>query len=94
MESNNGSKPEKKTDAQIQEAIVLLMMLRGTMPKHSLFGDDNHLRIDVQIDALKGHGYKWNNTDFESLVMDVREWKNGENDSWLDDIKEDIENFK
>lgn len=85
---------EIKTEGQIQEAIVLLMMLRGTMPKYSLLGNNNYLRIDVQIDALKGHGHKWNDTDFESLVMDVRDWKKGENESWLQDLKQDIENFK
>jgi hypothetical protein len=91
---NNGSKPAKKTEGQIQEAIVLLMMLRGTIPQYSFFGDNNHERIDCQVDALKGQGHKWNNSEYESLVMDVREWKNGENDSWLEDIKQDIENFK
>lgn len=42
----------KPTNDQITEEIQRLVALKGKVPEHNFFGDDNHAGIDAQIEVL------------------------------------------
>lgn len=88
----------KPTEEEIQKAIEVLSKLKTSMPRFSAFGDDNHKMIDLEVQVLKG---ELRESDFydhgdmiASSLLDVLEWKKGENKEWFDCRLDDLNNFK
>lgn len=78
---------QPKTPAEIQAMIAKLEASKNDVPEYSLFGENNWLKTDEQIDVLRGRYldadeiYE-NEDDFEdaSLMVLTLDWMNGEVD--------------
>lgn len=53
----------KRTDSEIQDEVALLRDLRPRIRSHSMFGDDNRILLQAEIDALAGG---WEESDLDS----------------------------
>lgn len=91
-----------RTKEEIQKQIDGLKAMKKWFPHHSVFGDNNHAGIEVQLDILEGKSFA---SDYEEFSEDnhwfpeedleyVREraeeaeqWLNGESDEDLFDTK-------
>jgi hypothetical protein len=85
----------RKSELQKQEALKLLLKLKAKLPRTNIFGDDNHKLIDLQIEVLEGrileshiHSY---GDGIASQLLDVIEWKRGENESWYIDLMSEFD---
>lgn len=72
-----------RTQEQIDAEIVALQGCKAYAPKTTLFGDDNHKNIDLQIEYLRGDidttADEFNEMEEseQSAVMDAEAWKLG-----------------
>lgn len=87
----------EKTQQQIESEIKALEACKTYIPRHTAFGDDNHKKLDLQIEELRegidDTDDEWNDySDGEqSAIMEARYWKEGDEDESLssgwDDFK-------
>lgn len=69
----------KKTQEETQAQIKGLEKSKLSIPKKSLFGDDNHGAIDAQIAVLKGE----RTPNFYWVDETAEEYEDGDNDIFL-----------
>lgn len=78
----------ERTKKEIEAEIKALEACKAYAPSHTIFGDDNHRNIDLQIEELRDGiddtSDEWD--DYlereQSAIMHARDWKNGdENES-------------
>lgn len=75
---------EPKTQVQINEEIKALEACKTYAPKRTLFGDDNHAIIDLQIEALKeeiditSDKFYEQTEDAQSNILEAINWRDGE----------------
>lgn len=71
-----------KTDKEIAAEIEALEACKEYAPRRTMFGDDNHAQIDLQIEFLKGEidttsDEFYDMTDDEqSAVLEAEDWRN------------------
>lgn len=76
----------KKTEEEIAAEIARLEEAKQFAPKRTMFGDDNHEKIDRQIEYLRGDididAPEWD--DFsqpeQSAIMEAQAWADGQSD--------------
>lgn len=72
-----------KTSEEIQAEIKALNECLNYAPSHSLFGEDNHAKINLQIEELKtgidDTSEEWDDytLDEQDAIMEAREWSEG-----------------
>jgi hypothetical protein len=74
-----------KSAEEIQNEIKALEACKDYAPRRTMFGDDNHRKIDLQIDALKGEidttteeFNDYYNFDEQSTITEAIDWMNGQ----------------
>ncbi len=78
---------KEPTQKQIEDEIKALEACKSYVPPRTMFGDDNHANIDLQIDYLRGEidttADEWNDfsTDQQSIIGEAEAWKEGQGDS-------------
>lgn len=76
-------KPTPK-QIEIENEIEALEACKLYAPHHSMFGDDNHAKIDLQIDYFRGEidttagEFDELSDDDQSAIMEAVDWKNGD----------------
>lgn len=75
-----------RTKKEITDEIKALEACKSYIPRLTIFGDDNHRNVDLQIEELR-YGIddtadEWNDyTESEqSAIMEARYWKEGDED--------------
>ena len=80
---------KKPTDKQIAAEIVALKKCKAYVPARTMFGDDNHARIDRQIEYLSGDidmtAPEWEEfgENEQSAILDAQSWQDGDSDESL-----------
>lgn len=69
----------KKTQQEIDEQIKGLIKSKDTLPRHSMFGDDNWGKIDAQISILNGSKVP----DWYYVDESAEEYNDGDNDTYF-----------
>ena len=79
------SATQDKSAEEIQAEIKALEACKTYAPKHNAFGDDNHRKLDLQVEALKGEidtttdefeeDY---NDDEKSAILEAIDWMEGQ----------------
>ena len=84
-------KDQSAVDAEV--AALKALLKSGKVPHHTAFGDDNHARINTQIEVLDGGmgtdeiydfwGEEGDEADEDLLgaALDAQMWRDGESDS-------------
>ena len=73
-----------KTKKEIQKEIKALKACKAYAPQFTLFGDDNHANIDLQIRYLKGEidltAPEWDyySDDEQSAILEAQSWEEGQ----------------
>ena len=80
---------KKPTKDQIAAEIAALEKCKDYAPARTMFGEDNHARIDRQIEFLRGDidmdDPEWDdlNENEQSAVMDAQAWMDGDSEENL-----------
>ncbi len=80
---------KKPTKDQIAAEIAALEKCKDYAPARTMFGEDNHAKIDRQIEFLRGDididGPEWDdlNENEQSAVMDAQAWVDGDSEENL-----------
>lgn len=75
-----------KTTDEIQAEIASLKTCKAYIPRTNAFGDDNHRKIDLQIEELEtgidDTADEWNefSEDEQSAILEARNWAGGDAD--------------
>lgn len=75
-----------KTHEEILAEIKALEACKAYAPHYTRFGEDNHRKIDLQIEFLKGNidmtADEWNDfsEDEQSAIFEAESWKEGQSD--------------
>lgn len=76
-----------KTQKEIEAEIKALEACKSYIPSKTIFGDDNHRKVDLQIEYLRGEiditaDDEWNdyNDDEQSAIMEANDWTDGQID--------------
>jgi hypothetical protein len=76
-----------RTPKEIQTEIAALEACKAYAPHHNVFGDDNHRKIDLQIEYLKDEidttaDDEWEqyNYDEQSAIMEAQSWMECDSD--------------
>ncbi len=76
------SKP--KTQNEIDAEINALDAAKAWAPHYTMFGDDNHAKIDLQIEFLKGDidttagEFEEFSDDEQSAILEAKYWQDGD----------------
>ena len=76
----------KKTKAEIAAEIARLEECKTFIPRLTMFEENNHEKIDHQIEYLRGHidttADEWNELDesAQSAILEAQAWEEGESD--------------
>lgn len=73
---------EKPTDKQIADEIAALNALKTTVPKITMFGDNNHERIDAQIEVLEKRMTEKQVEQRFYIDETTEDYQDGDNDLW------------
>ncbi len=80
---------KKPTEKEIKAQIAALEKCKAFVPRHTMFGDDNFRRIDLQIEYLKG-GIDTTSMEFEefseseqSAIYEAQNWEEGDSEEDL-----------
>lgn len=74
----------ERTQKEIDAEIKALEACKQYIPKVTAFGDDNHHRVDLQIEYLRGDiditadEFEEYSHDEQSTIMDADSWKTGD----------------
>ncbi len=75
----------KPTEKQIKAEISALEACKSYAPPMSAFNEDNHRKLDLQIEFLHGHidtsaeeFYEDYTEDEQSAILDAEEWQEGQ----------------
>lgn len=77
---------KEKTQEQIESEIKALEECKGYVPRRTMFGDDNHANLDLQIEYLRGEidvtADEWDDysDDEQSAILEAQAWKEGQAD--------------
>lgn len=80
---------KKPTDKEIAAEIAALGKCKDYAPARTIFGEDNHAKIDRQIEFLCGEidmdAPEWDDLDEneQSAVMDAQAWMDGDSEENL-----------
>lgn len=80
---------KKPTDKEIAAEIAALTACKKYAPPYTMFGDDNHAKIDRQIEFLRGDidvdspEFEEMNDNERSSVLDAQAWMEGESEENL-----------
>jgi len=73
---------KQRTQQEIQAEIKALEGCKAYAPHYTLFGDDNHRKLDLQIEYLKGEidptaQDEWESfsDDEQSAILEAQDWK-------------------
>ncbi len=75
-------RPQAKIDAEI----AALELAKSYAPKRTMFGDDNHKKIDLQIEELRDGiddtCEEWEDFNYkqQQAILEARKWKEGDSD--------------
>jgi hypothetical protein len=81
----------RKTPDEVTAEIAALSVIKPKLPKMNFFGEDNHNKVDIQIEVLHGDV---DGEQFEDMV-DNGEWTDSERDEaqsaldWMEGYSED-----
>lgn len=74
-----------KTESEVQAEIKALEACKSYAPNFSMFGDDNHATIDLQIEYLRGNidttedeFYVVYDDDDQSAILEAESWLEGD----------------
>lgn len=73
-----------RTQKEIDAEIKALEACKTWAPRRTIFGDDNHAKIDLQIQYLKGEiditADEWGDysDDEQSAILEAQNWEEGE----------------
>lgn len=70
------------TDQQIKAEIKALQELKKTIPKKTFFGDDNHERLDAQIEVLENRMTEKQIENRFYVDETSEDYHEGDNDLW------------
>lgn len=77
--------PIPKTPTEITAELEALEECKKYAPHHSIFGDDNHAKIELQIRLLQGdidpdNDQEWDefSDDEQSMILEAKYWMDGE----------------
>lgn len=76
-----------KTQREIDKEIKALEACKGYVPQRTMFGDDNHAKLDLQIEYLRGEidttADEWNDysDDDQSSILEAEAWKEDQGES-------------
>jgi len=76
-----------KTQKEIDAEIKALEACKAYVPHHTVFGDDNHAKLDLQIEYLRGdldttaEEFNELSDDEQSAVTEAQEWESGDGGS-------------
>jgi hypothetical protein len=76
-------KTKPKTQKEIKAEIKALEACKTYAPSHSVFGDDNHRKLDLQVEYLKGEiditsdEYQEYSIDEQTCIEEARDWEEG-----------------
>jgi hypothetical protein len=79
----------KPTPQQIAAEIAALEKAKTYAPARTMFGDDNHAKIDRQIEYLRGEidmdSDEWNDLSEaeQSAVLEAQAWQDGDSEETL-----------
>jgi hypothetical protein len=78
--------PEKSQE-EVQAEIRALEACKEYIPRRTMFGDDNHRKVELQIEYLRGDidvtaDDEWNeySDDEQSSIMQAKDWEDGQLD--------------
>lgn len=76
----------ERNKKQIETEIKALQACKSYVPHFTVFGDDNHAKLDLQIEYLRGEididANEWHDytDDEQSSILEAECWKAGESD--------------
>lgn len=74
----------ERSQEEITAEIAALEACKDYAPKRTFFGDDNHAKIDLQIEYLRGEidttAEEWDEytDDEQSVIMEAQGWEMGD----------------
>lgn len=75
----------EKSQLEVEAEIKALEACKGYIPRRTMFGDDNHRNVDLQIEYLRGQidetaDDEWNeySDDEQSSILEAKGWQEGQ----------------